>query len=150
VEHEGGERLMEKPVVYGILGGLIGVLLTLLLTNYSINNRNYSMMRMMGMGRGVDMMMDEDECRMAEKEKPAGMMDMDEMALSLEELKGEEFDKRFIELMIEHHKGAIDMARLVLTNTQRAELRSLADDIISAQSKEIGMMEDWNRKWFGK
>ena len=54
----------------------------------------------------------------------------------------------FIRLMTEHHQGAIDMAELVLTNTQRAELKEMANDIISAQSKEIDMMQDWNKEWF--
>lgn len=141
---------MDKSLVYGLVGGLVGFVLMLVITNYSVNNQNYAMMRMMGMGRGVERMMDEDECPMMREEKSSGMTGMEEMALSLEKLRNEEFDKKFIELMIEHHKGAIDMARLVLTNTQRPELRSLAEDIISAQSKEIETMKNWSKEWFGE
>ena len=54
----------------------------------------------------------------------------------------------FMRLMTEHHQGAIDMAELVLTNTDREELKEMANDIISAQSKEIDMMQDWNKEWF--
>jgi uncharacterized protein (DUF305 family) len=142
--------MMDKSLVNGLIGGLVGVALTLLITNYSVNNQNFGMMRMMGMGRGVERMMDEDECPvMGDKERPKEM-GMGQMSSVLSKLRGDEFDREFIRLMIEHHKGAIDMAELVLTNSQRNELRQMADDIISAQSKEIEMMQKWNSQWFGE
>ena len=68
----------------------------------------------------------------------------------LEDLKGDEFDEMFLDMMVSHHQGAIDMANLALKNSQRKEIRDLANDIILAQEKEIKMMEDWMESWFGK
>ncbi|HEY1041223.1 MAG TPA: DUF305 domain-containing protein [Candidatus Paceibacterota bacterium] len=78
-----------------------------------------------------------------------GMGDqMSSMTTSIKDLKGDEFDKKFLEEMIVHHQGAVDMARLVLKNSQREELKALASDIVSAQTKEISMMKEWLKTWF--
>ncbi len=78
--------------------------------------------------------------------------DMDEMMMdmnaSLEGLTGDDFDKAFIDEMIVHHQGAIDMAKMVLETSKRPELIKLANDIITAQTNEIEMMSDWRAEWF--
>lgn len=61
---------------------------------------------------------------------------------------GDEFDKTFLSEMIVHHQGAVSMAELALTSSNRPELKKLASDIISAQNKEIQMMKDWQKAWF--
>jgi uncharacterized protein (DUF305 family) len=63
------------------------------------------------------------------------------------ELTGEDYDRMFIANMIEHHKGAVDMAKLAQTNAKHQELKDMADDIIAAQSKEIADMESWQKQW---
>jgi uncharacterized protein (DUF305 family) len=63
------------------------------------------------------------------------------------ELKGEDYDRMFIANMIEHHRGAVDMAKLAQTNAKHQELKDMADDIISTQSKEIADMESWQKQW---
>jgi uncharacterized protein (DUF305 family) len=79
-------------------------------------------------------------------------MDMDDMMESmtsgLRGKSGDAFDKAFISEMIIHHEGAVEMAKLVLSTSKRAELRSLANDIISAQTREIEMMRSWLSSWF--
>ncbi len=65
----------------------------------------------------------------------------------LKDLKGDEFDKAFMVEMIQHHEGAIDMAKLISTNAKHDELKKLGQDIISAQSKEIDMMQSWQTDW---
>ena len=62
-------------------------------------------------------------------------------------LKGEDYDRMFIANMIEHHRGAIDMAKLAQTNAKHQELKDMSEDIILAQSKEIGDMESWQTAW---
>lgn len=52
-------------------------------------------------------------------------------------------DKWFLEGMIPHHQGAIDMARLVPARTQNAQLRQMAQDIIRVQSAEIAQYGQW-------
>jgi uncharacterized protein (DUF305 family) len=56
-------------------------------------------------------------------------------------------DITFTQNMIPHHQQAIDMAKLVETHTDRAELRKLADGIVTSQNQEITQMEGWLQRW---
>lgn len=73
---------------------------------------------------------------------------MDSMTQALQGKTGDEFDREFLIQMIVHHEGAVDMAEQVLTASNRPELVQLANDIITAQTKEIKMMQDWQQAWF--
>ena len=59
-------------------------------------------------------------------------------------------DKYFIEQMIPHHEGAIAMAKLALEKSKRTEIKTLANAIITGQTKEIEDMRSWYKAWFGK
>ncbi len=52
-------------------------------------------------------------------------------------------DADFVRAMIPHHQAAIDMARVLLDHGKDPKLRKLAQNIITAQEKEITEMEDW-------
>jgi uncharacterized protein (DUF305 family) len=60
-----------------------------------------------------------------------------------------DYEDRFIDMMIPHHEGAIAMAKDALKKTARPELKKLAQDIITAQEKEIAMLKEWRKKWYG-
>jgi len=62
-------------------------------------------------------------------------------------MTGETYDRNFIANMIAHHQGAVDMAKLAQKNTKHQELKSMANDIISAQEGEISKMESWQKDW---
>lgn len=62
-------------------------------------------------------------------------------------LQGEEYDRMFLSNMIAHHQGAVDMAKLAQTNAKHEELKSMANDIIAAQTSEITNMENWQKSW---
>lgn len=49
-------------------------------------------------------------------------------------------DRDFVQGMIPHHQGAIDMARVQLRHGTTAEMRKLAEDIIAAQEAEIAQL----------
>jgi uncharacterized protein (DUF305 family) len=61
----------------------------------------------------------------------------------------DEFDRRFIEAMIPHHQGAVDMAEDLLEKTDRPELKALGQEIISSQQAEIDQMNEWLAAWYG-
>lgn len=71
----------------------------------------------------------------------AGMMTEGEMA-ELEAAMGAEFDRLFLEMMVRHHEGAVEMAEVELAEGEDAEAQALAEEIIETQEAEIAEMED--------
>ncbi len=55
-------------------------------------------------------------------------------------------DVDFAKGMIAHHKGAVDMAKVVLEFGKDAEMKALAEKIIAAQQPEIDQMGAWLAK----
>ncbi len=49
-------------------------------------------------------------------------------------------DRDFVDMMVPHHQGAIDMARAVLRYGRNEQLRRLAQEIIVTQQQEIATM----------
>lgn len=77
-----------------------------------------------------------------------GMMDdMTGMMSELEGKTGDQFDKAFIEQMILHHQSAIDMAAPGEKNAEHQEIKNLTKEIISAQTREIEQMKQWQKEW---
>ena len=70
-----------------------------------------------------------------------GMMSDDDMAV-LEAASGDDASVLFLEQMIEHHEGAIEMAEQELDNGQNEDAVELAQQIIDAQTAEIAEMQD--------
>ena len=60
------------------------------------------------------------------------------------------YDLRFIDAMMMHHKGAVAMAKETLEKSQRPEIKQLANNIIGAQKKEIAQMKQWRTAWYPK
>jgi uncharacterized protein (DUF305 family) len=58
------------------------------------------------------------------------------------------FDAMFIDGMTEHHQGAITMAEQALAESERPELRDLAEAIIAAQTTEMAQMAEWRQAWY--
>lgn len=56
-------------------------------------------------------------------------------------------EEAFVVNMIPHHQEAVDTARLVVAKGESAELKKLAQAIITAQEKEIAMMQKWSTDW---
>ena len=84
-----------------------------------------------GMDHG-DMQMDEPVV------DPPMMMGM--MA-GLDRLEGLDYEIAWLESMIDHHDDALHMSERVLERAEHEELRTLAENIIAAQSAEIATME---------
>jgi uncharacterized protein (DUF305 family) len=60
-----------------------------------------------------------------------------------------QMDRLFLEMMIPHHEAAISMARQALEESERPEIRGLAEAIISSQTAEIDEMRGYLRDFFG-
>jgi uncharacterized protein (DUF305 family) len=69
-----------------------------------------------------------------------GMMS-DQQMRRLGAANGTEFDRLFLQMMIEHHAGAITMARSELRAGESADARALAQKIIDEQQAEIATMK---------
>ncbi|MCW2638504.1 MAG: hypothetical protein JWP76_810 [Dactylosporangium sp.] len=69
-----------------------------------------------------------------------GIMSDADMA-KLKAATGTEFDKQFLQMMIEHHKGAIQMARDEQANGANPDAKALAARIIQTQQAEIDTMQ---------
>ncbi len=52
-------------------------------------------------------------------------------------------DLDFMSHMRSHHQGAVDMAKVLLVNGKDSEVRKLAQDIVTAQEKEIVAIDAW-------
>ncbi|WP_448811852.1 DUF305 domain-containing protein [Agromyces bauzanensis] len=70
-----------------------------------------------------------------------GGMLSDEDMTALENATGSEFDRLWLEGMIEHHEGAIQMTRMI-RNSGNSEVRALAEAIVDSQTAEIAQMKD--------
>ena len=69
-----------------------------------------------------------------------GMVDEPTLA-KLRSLNGEEFDKLWLESMISHHQGAIEMAKAEIANGDNVDAKNLAQNIVKTQEAEIGQMK---------
>ncbi|MDP1793168.1 MAG: DUF305 domain-containing protein [Acidimicrobiales bacterium] len=69
-----------------------------------------------------------------------GMMSADEME-KLEASRSSEFDQLWAAMMIKHHEGAIGMAEDVQADGENAKVKTVASEIIKAQSSEIEELE---------
>lgn len=70
-----------------------------------------------------------------------GMASADDLE-SLEQAEGAAFEQRWIELMIEHHEGAVEMSRDEQADGEYPAAIELAETIETAQREEIEQMED--------
>ena len=114
-----------KSLLYGLVGFFIGGLLVATVAT-TFNGSNYETNK---------------------NDTTMNDMSMDDMAADLKNKTGDDFDKAFIAAMIVHHQGAIDMAKLSAKNANHKEIKTLSDDIIMAQDKEIAKMKQWQTEW---
>ncbi len=110
----------ERVWLWGITGLVLGVLLTVYTTSNVLNSGNTGMMQMMGIRYQGNAL---------------GMVGT--------------IDKHFIEEMIPHHQGAIDMALLARDRATEQEVKELAENIIKSQTQEIEQMKSWYKNWYG-
>lgn len=80
---------------------------------------------------------------------PAGMaymQGMERMNADMNAAMSGDPDRDFVVMMIPHHQGAIDMAKVQLEYGKDTELRKLSEAIVAAQEGEIAFMKGWLAK----
>ena len=70
-----------------------------------------------------------------------GMMSPEDLQ-SLEQAEGTDFQRMWLEMMIEHHEGAIEMADEEQDNGEHPQAVTMAEDIADAQAEEASTMKD--------
>ncbi|MFN3373862.1 MAG: DUF305 domain-containing protein [Chloroflexus sp.] len=80
--------------------------------------------------------------------QPAAPTPMATMDHSLGHSSDAPYDARFIDSMMEHHEGALTMARQALQASQDERIRQLAEAIIATQEAEMTQMQQWRQMWY--
>jgi uncharacterized protein (DUF305 family) len=70
-----------------------------------------------------------------------GWVSTDDMA-RLREAEGTEAERLFLQLMIPHHHGGVEMAQMAVDDAQAPQVRRLAESIIESQTGEITVLEE--------
>ncbi|MFC4532346.1 DUF305 domain-containing protein [Sphaerisporangium dianthi] len=70
-----------------------------------------------------------------------GMATADEMK-RLQSAEGKDAEVLFLQLMIRHHRGGVEMAKAVLKLSNRDEVRAMAQNIVDTQNGEIAYMTE--------
>jgi uncharacterized protein (DUF305 family) len=80
-----------------------------------------------------------------------GSMDMGSGAMALQMVmeNGKYSDRAFIDAMVPHHQGAVDMAEVALQNAEHEEIKQLSRNIISTQRAEIEELKAIKQQEFG-
>lgn len=71
------------------------------------------------------------------------------MAKQMVMQNGKYSDKRFIDAMVPHHEGAIEMAKVALKNAEHKEIMELSHNIIASQQAEIEELKSIKQEEFG-
>lgn len=143
-------NIRNQPLLYGIIGLLVGIVIMLLTAQNAVNTNNTGMMRMMGIRQDNTAFrcpMEEESFETGESQGMGMRSSMDDMMESIAGKSSDEFDQAFIEAMIVHHQGAIDMAKQAQAQAKHPEINDLTNDIITAQTNEINIMRSWQNQW---
>lgn len=95
----------------------------------------------MNMGMGMKMMPDAKDTPSTAAYKAMMMTQMKSMPA----FSGNG-DTDYMTHMRHHHQAAVEMSRLVIAETKDSEIKKLAQDIITAQEKEITVIDAWLKK----
>ena len=60
-----------------------------------------------------------------------------------------DLDRQFIDMMVPHHQGAVEMAKVAQVRADHPEIKQMANAVIQSQNTEIGQMKGWRKAWYG-
>ncbi|PJG45746.1 DUF305 domain-containing protein [Sphingobium sp. LB126] len=73
---------------------------------------------------------------------PPAEMEMHQKMMSA---TGSDATETWVRKMIEHHRGAIAMSRIVLRDSKDAQVRMMANKAITEQTRGVGELQGWLR-----
>jgi hypothetical protein len=76
----------------------------------------------------------------------AYMVGMEQMNRDMNAPMSGDADRDFVTMMIPHHAGAIDMSKVELQHGRDPVLRGMAQEIVTAQDREIADLKAWSAK----
>ncbi len=114
----------KNPLVYAVIGAILGGLLVWYFATSAVNGNRFGMMQRMGFSSQNS------------TQKNVGTM-------------SSAIDQHFIEEMTAHHEDAVTMANVALTKAEHQEIKTLAGNIKKTQTEEISQMKSWYKSWFG-
>ena len=60
-----------------------------------------------------------------------------------------ELDQLFIDMMVPHHQGAVEMALVAQARAEHQDIQDMAQAILQSQSAAIDQMRTWRLAWYG-
>jgi len=133
-----------------ILAGLIAIVVASIVV-YSLHNKSKDYSARMHMNTegnllsGMHRMPDGSLMRNESNSSHSGMGGTDHSMMMIKS------EREFLEGMIPHHLEAVVTAKDVIARGgSTPEIKKLAENIVSAQEKEIAMMKDWYQSWYGE
>lgn len=69
-----------------------------------------------------------------------GMMSDGDMS-TLDVASGAGFDRMWVEMMVQHHTGAVEMAKTELSGGQNTDAKTLAQSIVTSQTAQITQLQ---------
>lgn len=130
------KKVEKQAWLYGTAGMLVGVLVAGSVATVTATSQHDTFMKKM-----------DSHMSMHQTASVHNDMSMTDMAEQLKSKSGDDFDKAFIEMMVTHHEGAVAMAELIPSRAKHKEIKDLGEAIISAQTKEISDMQQWQKDW---
>lgn len=123
VNHTPMKDTDKKALMYGFIGLLIGSSISFAVINYKLDTQAKETTSNAVMVRTINL-----------------------MSRDLSQLRGEEFDRAYLQYMINAHEGVIALANKAKKQSQTKEVQTISDKIISSQVLELDKMKQIQEK----
>ena len=139
--------MKKETIIVWVIGVVTGMIMAGFVASQAVNRNDTQVMRLMGMDTSSLRAGAASSAAPTPSSTSHSHMSMAEMSQYLAQYTGDDFDKAFLEMMIAHHEGALDMANIANKNAKHDEIKQLSNAILLTQQKEINDMHTWQHSW---